>query len=321
MVGALLVFADASITVTLNQQGQALAQEFQASIQQIEDKVKAGIDSDYRTARLPELLRAIANTAAFSDRALGVAYLVDKNDILFGVAATGALTNDPALGTGAVVGGAIVNFGVTGAVNLGRWDHPEWTVFANGFYEATTIHGLEGHLTTTGVHAQRTIVPGSGHWTGVAATTGFEYARWTVGEVAPILTHFEITGNIAGQVKRIGYKAMGRLDVRANTYAIPLEVTTGALLGPLGVYAGGGVDLTLGSSVVTIGLDGDLLVDSDTNPIGTANITASGTENPDLLSVHALAGLELHTRHVRFYVQGAISPSEDVVSVGLRFAP
>jgi hypothetical protein len=311
---------DSTVTVMLNAQGQQLAQQFGQSEQQMIEKVRAGIDSIYQTAHIQDLLRAFANTAAFSDRSAGVAYLVDRNDILVGAVATGALSSDAALGTGTFVGGAIVNLGVTAGVNLGRWDHDAWTVFANGFYESQTIHGLDGHLFTTGVHVQRLVVPARGHWTGIAATTGLEYARWTVGEAAPIHTHFTVTGD-GDQKKTIDYLAQGTLDVRADTYTVPLEATTGVLLGPIGFYGGGGLDLTTGSSDINAVLQGDLTVNKDMMPIGTAMITASGSDGPSAFSAHALAGFEVHTRHVRFYVQGAIAPAQEAVSIGLRIAP
>jgi hypothetical protein len=311
---------DSTVTVMLNAQGQQLAQQFGQSEQEMIAKVEAGIDSIYQVAHIQALLRAFANTAAFSDRSAGVAYLVDRDDILLGAMATGALSSDAALGSGTFVGGAIVNLGATLGVNLGRWEHPAWTVFANGFYESQTIHGLAGHLFTTGVHVQRRVVPGRGHWTGVSATTGLEYARWTVGEAAPIHTHFTLSGD-GGQKKTIDYLAAGTLDVRADTYTVPLEVTTGVLLGPLGFYGGGGVDLTAGSSDIDAVLQGDLTINKEMMPIGTATITASGSDGPSAVSAHALAGVEVHTRHVRFYVQGAIAPAQEAVSIGLRVAP
>jgi hypothetical protein len=311
---------DSTVTVTLNAQGQALAEQFGQSEQQMIAKVQAGIDSIYQTAHIQDLLRAFANTAAFSDRSAGAAYLVDRDDILVGALATGALSSDAALGTGTFVGGAIVNLGVTAGVNLGRWSHDAWTVFANGFYESQTIHGLDGHLFTTGAHVQRIVVPPSGHWTGVAATTGLEYARWTIGEAAPIHTHFTVTGD-GGQKKTIDYLAQGTLDVRADTYTVPIEVTTGVLLGPIGVYGGAGLDLTAGSSDITAVLQGDLTINKDPMQIGTAMITASGADGPSPVTGHALAGVEVYTRHVRFYVQGAIAPAQEAVSIGLRVAP
>lgn len=321
MLGALLlVVADSTVTVTLNARGQAFAQQYGQSEQQMIDKVKAGIDTIFKTAHIQDLLRAFANTTAFADRSLGVAYIVDRDDILIGASSTGALSSDAALGTGTFVGGAIVNFGVTAGVNLGRWDHPAWTVFGNGFYESQTIHGLDGHLTSTGVHVQRKVVPGSGHWIGVDATSGVEYARWTIGEAAPVHTHFTVTGT-NNQHNIVDFPAAGTLDVHANTYTIPVEVTTGVLLGALGLYGGGGLDLTLGSSDINAVLTGDLTINADMEPIGTAQVTASGSDGPSPVSAHALAGIELHTRYFRLYLQGVIAPSVEALTLGLRIAP
>ncbi len=311
---------DSMVTVTLNAQGQALAQQYGQSEQQMIAKVQAGIDSIYQTGHIEALLRAFANTAAFADRSAGVAYLVDRADILVGTLATGALSSDAALGTGTFVGGAIVNLGVMAGVNLGRWDHPAWTIFGNGFYESQTVHGLDGHLTTMGLHVQRLVVQPSGSWAGVSVTSGLEYAHWTIGEAMPIHTHFTITG-ANNQKKTIDYLAAGTLDVRADAYTVPLEVTTGALFGAFGVYGGAGLDVTLGSSDISAVLDGDLTVNADMQPIGTAKITASGSNGPTPFTAHALAGLEVHTRHVRVYAQGAIAPAEEAVTLGLRIAP
>jgi hypothetical protein len=93
-------------------------------------------------------------------------------------------------------------------VNLGRWSHPRWTVFANGFYESTTIRGLGGHLLTLGSHVQYQAVPhvrrDALRWTGVAVTAGLEYSSWSIGEVmgTPIESHFTAEGNSGGAVER-----------------------------------------------------------------------------------------------------------------------
>jgi hypothetical protein len=320
MVAALVLVADSMVTVVLSARGQALAQQLGQTEQQMLHKVHAGIDQIFQTEHIPELLRAFANTTAFADRSFGVAYVVDRDDILVGFSALGAVTSDVAIGSGSFADGAIINLGASAGVNLGRWDHPAWTVFANGFYESQTIHGLDGHLTTTGVHVQREVVPRQGRWLGVAATTGLEYGRWTIGEVAPVHTHFTVTGT-SNQSYIVDFPASGTLDVRADTYTVPLEVTTGVLFGVLGVYGGGGIDATFGSSDINAVLDGNLTINKDMEPIGTATVTESGHGGPSTVSAHALAGLELHTRHVRIYAQGAIAPSDESLTLGLRIAP
>ena len=318
--------ADSSVVVTLNAAGQQLAADYGQSEQELIDKVRTNIEDIYQTQNIGNLLRAFANTAAFADRGLGADYQADAGTWTLGVAATGALATDLALGNSShVVAGAVVNIGAMAGTSLARWGAPRWSAFASGSYEATTIHGLAGSLVTGGANAQVKVLDGRGsgriRWTGVDVTSGLEIARWTVSAAAPIQINFRVTGS-QGQKRTIDLASTGTLAVHANTYSVPLEVTTGVrFFRVLALYGGGGLDLTFGGSDIAARLSGDLTIDTDHEPIGTAVITASGKNGPDLLSAHALAGIELHTRHVRVFVQGTLAPSEEALTVGVRVAP
>jgi hypothetical protein len=315
---------DASVTVTLNQQGRELASELGLSIPDMIATAEARIDELYRVSNIDQLLRAFANTAAFAQRGLGADYDVDAGDIFVGVAAAG-VHGDVAIGTtNELLGGSIINFSILGGANLSRWRAPRWTAFVNGFYETTTIHGLKGHLLTLGTHAQYQIVqpssPARLRWTGLAATVGIEYARWTVGTASSIESHFIARG--PNDYKSIHMSSTGTLDVAVTTYSMPLELTTGArLFDVLTLYGGGGLALTTGDSTILAQLDSLLSINADNLPVGTATITGSGESSPSALGVHALAGLLVHTRHARVFMQGALAPGELSVSVGLRVVP
>ncbi len=321
---AVTAHADANVTVTLNQQGEDLAAELGLSIPDMIATAEARIDELYRVSRIDELLRSFANTAAFAQRGLGADYDVDPNDIFVGVGAAG-VHGDVAIGTtNELLGGSIVNFSVLTGVNLGRWNVPRWTVFANGFYETTTIHGLKGHLLTLGAHAQYQVVQPTrkahARWTGVAVTGGLEYAKWTVGTASSIESHFFAMGSIKGA--SIHMSSTGTLDVDTTTVSIPIEVTTGArLLGVLSVYGGGGVSLATGDSTINAQLDSLLTINADNIPVGNATISGSGESSPSTLGVHALAGLLVHTRHARVFLQGAVAPGELSASLGVRIVP
>ena len=318
--------ADSSVTVTLNSLGQQLATEYGQSEQQMIDKVRTEIEDIYQTQHISTLLNAFANTAAFTARGLGADRQSDPGTWSLAVAATGALATDLALGNSShVVAGAVVNIGGIAGTSLARWGAPRWSVFASGSYEATTIHGLAGSLWTAGATAQVKLVegtaPGRMRWTGVDASASLDLARWTVSEEQPISINFRVTGT-QGQKKTIDLASTGTLAVHAGTYTVPLEVTTGVrLFDVLALYGGGGLDLTFGTSSIDASLAGNLTIDNDHEPIGTATIAASGTGGPDTWSVHALAGAELHTRYVRVFVQGALAPSEEAVTIGVRAAP
>lgn len=315
--------ADASVSVTLNQLGMDTARNIGLSVPELIAHAEERIDELYKVGRLDELLRAFGNTAAFAQRGLGVDYDADPGDILFGFAA-GGVHGDVAIGTtNELLGGSIINFAGMAGVSLGRWNHPRWSVFGNGYYETTTIHGLTGHLLTLGTHVHYQILPaskpGGVRWTGLAATTGLEYARWTVGTASSIESHFTAQGPI--EHVTVHMSSTGTLDVLSTTYTLPIEVTTGVRLGGvLSLYGGGGVAFTAGNSTIAAQLDSLLTINHDRLPIGNAIITGSGENEPSAASVHAITGIAVHARHVRVFLQGAFAPGELAVSLGLRMA-
>ncbi len=318
--------AESSVTVLLNAQGQDEANRLGVSVPDLIERVRQKMDEIFQTSRLPSLLRSFADTGAFSDRGLGVDYQPDPGDLMFGFVATGAITSDVSLGsTSNLLGGSIVNLGVIAGANLGRWDHPRWTVFANGFRETTTIHGLDGALATAAAHVQYRILeesrPATVKWTGLVATTGLEYARWTVGTSSTLEVGMKVVG-ANGEKRTVDFGSVGTLTVDASTYTVPLEITTGIrLFDLLGVYAGAGLDLTAGETSIGIDLSGDLTINSDRLPIGTATITASEQGSPSPVAVHALGGVQLHTRHARVFLQGALATGDFGLALGVRIVP
>lgn len=318
--------ADSSVTVMLNDEGMKAAQRLNVSVPELTQRAHDKIEELYKLARLDNLLNAFADTGSFAQRTVGVDYDVDPNDILVGAAIVGVHA-DVAIGTtDSILGGSIANITAMTGVNLGRWQHPRWTVFANGFYESTTIRGLTGHLLTLGSHVQYKLLPGARHrqlrWTGVAVTTGLEYASWTVGEAmdTPIESHFTAEGNSGGVVEKytIHMFSTGTLDVTSNTLTVPIEVTTGVRAGLIALYGGFGVDLTAGSSKIVAALDSQLTYTADRIPIGSAVIIGSGENGPTGLTAHGLVGLAVHTRRVRVFLQTQVAPGETAIAIGTR---
>jgi hypothetical protein len=316
-----------SVTVTLNARGQQFATQYGLSEQRLTMLTEQGISDIYQTQHLGQLLRAFANTGAFADRGLGADYQADPDTWMLGVVATGALASDVSLGSSShVVYGAVVNIGGVVGTSLARWGAPRWQAFASGSYEDTTIKSMHGSLITGGAHAQYKLIAGSApavvRWTGLDVTGGIEISRWDVGEAKPIKINFKVYNATMTDSNTVDLISNGTLSVTARTYSVPIEVTTGVrLLGVLAIYGGGGIALTTGSSAINARLSGTMTINNDMEPIGTAVITGTGTSGPDAVSVHALAGVELHTRYFRFFVQGALAPSEEAVTVGLRAVP
>ena len=313
-----------SVSVTLTPQGQQLASDFGDSEATLIQKVQDEINNIYQTARISSLLDAFVNTTEFANRSLGVDYDTRPGELMIGAAVDGALASDEAFRTGGhLTTGAIINFAAMAGANLGRWDHPRWSVFANGFYESGSLKGLDGHLLSAGAHVQyiavKATAPSNARWIGVAVTSGLEISRWTLGEGAPIVTKFTLQGTTPGESRNLTLTSTGTLSLVATTATIPIEVTTGIrLLDVITLYGGGGVDLSVGSSTITAGLTGDLTITQDGTPVGNVAITASGDESAPLVNVHALAGLQFAAPHFQLFLQGLIAPAVYGASVGIR---
>lgn len=325
-LGSTVARADSTLTIQLNDTGRALASEYQLDEAQLHDQIQNQIESVYQLANLAHLLRSFADIAAFANRGLGVDYLIDAGDAEVGVVGGGAVANGISLAnTTQLVGGVITNAGVTGGVDLGRWGARRWSVFANGFYEPTSIHGLDGHLLTLGAHVQLRAITGrragAVAWGGVSVVSGLELARSTLGtQMGPINSHFTVLGTQPDQKKTVHVAAYGTFEVDARAYTVPLEVATGARFWDrLDVYAAAGVALTTGSADLTANLSGAMTINQGES-IGTAAILAKDSGGPTSTTAHALFGLGLHTAHVRVFLQGEQATSTRTVMLGARGA-
>jgi hypothetical protein len=322
-----LAHADATVMVTLTPAGQQLSDGLgYSSSQELIQRVNDKITEYYQTTRIPQLMTAFADTTAFADRDLGVDYAIEAGQIVVGAVATAAVDSDATFASSShAYNGEVVNFAVMAGASLARWDLPRWSVFVNGFYAADRLNSLEGHLVTAGAHAQYRILdgtkPGAVRWIGLSATSGLEYARWSLGIAAPIKYSFTVQGDAAGTSRNLTLTSTGTLSLVANTVTVPLELTTGVrFFHVLALYAGAGLDLTAGSSTMTAGLSGDMTISADGTDVGTVVITASGSQSPTAATVHALGGIQLDVPHFQFYVQGLVAPSVTGLTVGTRIA-
>lgn len=312
--------ADATVTITLNQLGMEEAARLGLSVPQLIADAEARIDELYSVSRLPTLLRNFGDAAAFQQRASSIDYDVDANDLHLGFSATG-VNGDIAIGTTNEWVGSALTYSALAGVNLGRWNHPKWSIFANGFYHTTTVYSLEGGLLALGAHVQYKVVPptqpAGARWMGVDLTTGLEYGRWTVGNIQNIESHFTARG--PNDYRTVHMSSAGTLEVLSSTVTVPLEVSTGVRLGGgFVLFAGGGVSFTGGESTITASLNSLLTINADRQPIGNAIIVGEGASSPSTANVYALGGLAIHTRHVRVFLNFAKSPGELAVSIGTR---
>jgi hypothetical protein len=316
--------ADSSVVVTLTPRGAQLADYLHMDVDQLIANAEGKFNTLFQTANLPALLSAFASTTAIADRGLGVDYAVTGTPLMVGIVANGAVPTDDSLGTDAdrVIGGFVFNFAAMVGANLGRWDHPKWTVFANGFYETAGYKELQGDLTTGGAHVQYRALDGTRgtvRWIGLDVTTGLELAKWTISTKRDSLPINFKVDNGMGDSEHLTFDAKGVMNVEATSTTVPLEITSGISFGDIAIlYGGGGFDLTSATATIDVNLDGDLLIRTTMEQMGHATVTASGQASPDALSFHALAGIQFNVPHANFYLQGIATPSDAGLAFGVR---
>jgi hypothetical protein len=306
----------ADVEVRLNAQGEQLAAEFGMTADELAAQMSDQIDLLYRVTGIEELLHAFSNTAAFSTHGLGASYDVDTGERFIGVTVAG-IHGDVGIGVvNKYLAGSLIDLALTAGVNLEN----RWTVFADVGYWETELYGVRGDLFSLGAHVQYQLLPGRGHtnarWTGLAVTTGLDHVRLNVGRADTIKSRFKIG------TRSIQMESVGDLTVEARTTSVPIEVSTGARLGRVfGVYVAGGIDLSTGTTTITAALESQLSMFKDNPvPLGEATIAADGSSGPSSLTVHALGGLELHTKHFRLFTQGVVAPGQVGVALGMRAA-
>src|SRR4051812_7443075 len=321
--------ADTAVTVQLSQDGRAVAQAMGISEQDLANQIKGRVDDAYRTAEIGSFLREFTDATSFSARGIGVDYASAPKSVIVGLAANLAAAGNPDVhDTQHPTGGLAVNFGLMVGINLSEYEHPRWTVFANGFYQRGSLGDLDGSITSAGAHVQYNLIqPQTGggaagtalKWIGVSLTSGIEYTRWSFGTGGTTLsTDFDISGG--GMSQAVTLDSTGRFDLRSNTVTVPIEITTGTRIALIStVYVGAGIDLTAGSSTVAASLDGHLHT-SDNRDLGTVAITGNGDHSGSPGAVRLLAGGQVNLWKLKIFAQANVSQTPAVsVAVGLKF--
>ncbi len=318
--------AQASVTVQLSPEGEQLAQQLGVSAADLANQLKTQIDGVYQTANVDGYLRAFADATSFSARGIGVDYASAPTGFLAGLA-----INVAAAGQGNVrsderpTAGLAANLAVMVGMNLAQWDHPRWTIFANGFYRDAAMERLDGSITSAGAHVQYTLIPASGNdrtgtalrWLGLTVTSGLELTSWRLGGDDEDLAN-ELGVGTGANSTEIALDARGRFDLSASALTIPLEVTTAIRVALLAsVYVGAGIDLTAGKSSLDASLTGTMTT-SDGRAIGTTAITASGESTTSPGTGRILAGVQLNLWKLKVFAQVNASQTP-AVSAGLGF--
>ncbi len=323
-----LALADASVNVTLTQQGQVLAAAAGLTPAQLAAEIQDDVEDAYQTNDVPGFLRAFTDATAFSQRGLAVDYVSVPSSFLIGFGANVSIAGEDSFDSeDSLTGGAALNLGLMVGGNLAGWGLPRWTLYGNAFYNSASTDRLEGNLTSAGLHAQvKLIKPAQDkglaravRWIGLDVTSGVEYTRWSLDAADGIENDFTV-GNMMEYDLQM--TSAGSFNLTSNALTLPIELTTGfRVLGLLSIYGGVGVDFTYGTSSVDAALTGVVTNDdtgSDVN-VGSVSITADGENDGSPTALHALVGAQVNLWKVKAFVQGNVAPTQAAsVSFGLR---
>lgn len=320
-----LALAQASVTVRLTPEGQALATAAGVSPQQMAAEIQDEIEDAYQTNDVKGFLRAFTDATAFSQRGLAVDYVSVPSSFVIGFGANVAVAGDEDFDSeDSPTGGAAVNLGLMLGMNLADQGLPRWTLYGNAFYNAASTDRLSGNLTSAGAHAQvKLIKPAEDkgiarafRWIGLDVTSGIEYTRWSLDAGDDIENDFTAGGY------DMTLRSDGEFNLTSNTITVPIELSTGfRVLGLLSIYGGVGVDFTYGESTVDAALTGDATTQQGgvNIDVGEVDITAEGENDGSPTALHGLLGAQVNFWKLKAFLQGNLSQTPAAsVSFGLR---
>jgi hypothetical protein len=320
-----LVLAQASVTVTLTDQGRALAAAAGTTPEAMAAEIQDDIEDAYQTRDVDGFLRAFTDATAFSQRGLAVDYVSVPSSFVIGFGANAAVSGEDSFeNEDSITGGAAINLGLMLGGNLAGQGLPRWTIYGNAFYNSASTDRLSGNLTSAGAHAQvKLIKPAEDkgiarafRWIGLDVTSGVEYTHWSLDAGDDIENDFTAGGY------DMTMTSTGDLNLTSTTLTIPVELSTGfRVLGLLSIYGGVGVDFTYGESSVDAALTGDAVTRQAGMDIevGEVDITAEGENDGSPTALHALVGAQVNIWKLKAFVQGNVSQTPAAsVSFGLR---
>jgi hypothetical protein len=314
------------VDLTLNQAGRDLAVQLGLTELQLEERLTTGLKRALAVLDLADFLTSFANATSFSSRGVGVDYATDSDGVMLGAAANLAVSAD--VGDGSPAGGVAPNLALMAGVNGARWGHPRWTLSANLFHRRGDSGQLDGSISSAGVHLQRALIrpgdtaKGAVRWGGLDLTVGVEMARWSFGIGDELTSSYEVEGD-NGTRAAIDATATGSFDLHTLTFTAPVELTTSLrLLYVASVYAGVGLDVSLGRSRLDASLGGELQArvgNAAARDVGSLTLEGVGRERPSVVGAHALLGVQAELWKVKVFTQASYGPPTTAsVALGLR---
>ncbi|MCX7633160.1 MAG: hypothetical protein N2Z22_07505 [Turneriella sp.] len=285
------------------------------------------INSNFQVPNMTDFLARMANAQAIAHKGQGVSYATDHSLLVVGASGGVGLNSDsnfdfeakgglPKIGVGVqaagMVGWSLASVPIPA---LGFLDPKRLTVFVSfmTYSNNSLIESLEVKTNSVGLHAQYKLIKGINvgkigilNWGGIAFTTGINTSSNSL--------TFKVGQKIDTNLGAVTYTWTpdnnSKLTLEANSYSIPLELSTSVrLLYILSLFGGAGVDLNFGNATISANLNGPV-TNSANSTTGSASLNLSQTANPSPVHLRFFAGTQFNlvplrnTNLLSFYIQG-----------------
>jgi hypothetical protein len=231
--------ARADVIVMVNPAaGNDFAAMYGISRAMLEANLATEISEVFNLVEPKKYLSSFADAAAFSSKGLGVDYASNFDWVTAGIGVNLSLANDEGFSGASEsdrpIKGVAPNASLQVGVHLGKLASSldGLRLFFNGFHRTGSFRDFDLSLSNFGLHVQYKVLSGNEigsfilGWSGIDVTTGFEMSRIELSLDRNLDTNLDAVQDTNGMAD-VRLDSLGTLTLSANTYAIPLEVTTG----------------------------------------------------------------------------------------------
>lgn len=290
----------------------------------VEDKLDQALDEDLHLVDMSPFMSEMANAAVLSTKGMGVDYATNPQRFVVGASVGSAVSGDGVrFGRGSegvpASGFAFQVSGMAG-VNLGLLADDDsfarrFMLYANGMALTTGLDPFRGSFLHYGAHAQVQLVRPGGRrglfeWGGLALTTGYEYAAYTL----------TLSQALPVETDALTWDATGTYTVEAAAASIPVELSSNIRLSVVTVYGGAAFDINQGSSATSlVSLGGDVVASGGSQQltIGDATVSAGASGQGDLYFPRGFLGVQVNILPVKLY--GHVNAASDLAFQRLNF--
>ncbi len=300
--------ADTRLAVGTNENAAALGLDADT----LREGMTQAIDGALAVGDQVPFLAAMDRATAIAATGLGVDYAAHPDHVVVGFSVGTAFTAaEPADSMLPTAGISTQIAGMVG-VPLSAFAPEDslvarFTVFLSGAAAPMpAFDAFQARAATAGAHVQVAVVDGVGdgvaRWHGLDLTTGVAWARYTL----------TLTDKLAVDAPfdpvTVVWRTDGGYQVRVDHLAVPVELSSSAHASVLGVFAGIGADLALGSAARSeASLSGNLITQvpgqSGETHVGEAVLTIEDTARSPLISGRVFFGPDLAFGPVHLYGQ------------------